>query len=267
MTTWACPDCHTINGEDADACVACGFERVKLAKFEHAVPHAASTDRPSPMTAPPTPFSSPNVPPPPAPIPADASAGSKRRPVAFTAVVGLLVIGVGIGIANLLSSRTYAVTDTTTSSPLTTTSDVDPSYVSAPSSEPTTPSTLSVAPAPTTPIANPGEAYRDHIVAVLWSDFGSIDRPVVSRQLDVWRQQFGGSVIALAGNWYRSLRDGTAAVAYDGTFSSVRAAAQWCSNNGLAGAQGVSCFGVILNDQFSENDKGEGQGRFYPANL
>lgn len=131
--------------------------------------------------------------------------------------------------------------------------------------------TLPTAPPPT-PSIDPSplgevEALRDHIVAVLWSDFGSLPSNVASSQAARWTTRYGTLVRVVEGNWYRSIRDGTVAVVYDGSFSSVRDAAQWCVNQGIAGTNGTSCFGVILNDNFSEQDRGDGRGRFYPANL
>ena len=97
-------------------------------------------------------------------------------------------------------------------------------------------------------------------VAVLWSDFvapsssASID-PLLEAELRSYQDRFGPSVIAVDSNQSRSLRDGTAAVVYDGGFTSARDAKRWCRDSGFPGIQ--DCFGVVLSDDFTPDQRGE----------
>ncbi len=106
-------------------------------------------------------------------------------------------------------------------------------------------------------------AARDEVygryVAVLWSGFVSSPTPpdgddVVRDQLATLQGRFGSNVIAIDSNQFRSLRDGTVAVVFDGGFSNAREAKLWCRNNGFPGIH--DCFGVVLSDDYTPDQRG-----------
>lgn len=109
----------------------------------------------------------------------------------------------------------------------------------------------------TTPANSPGYgAY----VAVVWSDrLSNIDSAEIQRMATEKQSQYGVPTAVVYGDDYRSLRDGTVAVVYAGGFDSPRSAARWCWDRG---ERGTSCFGVGLNDDYTENDR-KGTGRMY----
>lgn len=74
-------------------------------------------------------------------------------------------------------------------------------------------------------------------------------------QLAGYRAQFGSGVIAIDSNQFRSLRDGTVAVVYDGGFSSARNAKRWCRDNGFQDI--YDCFGVVLSDDYNPDQRGD----------
>lgn len=97
-------------------------------------------------------------------------------------------------------------------------------------------------------------------VAVLWSTVTSVplsneDREVIRGQLVDSQGRFGDGVFAVDSRDYGSLRDGTAAVIYDGGFRSALEAKRWCRDAGFAGL--YDCFGVVLSDDFGPDDRGE----------
>ncbi len=96
--------------------------------------------------------------------------------------------------------------------------------------------------------------------AVLWSSEVSGASPsevqtVVDDQLTTFRLRFGQGVVGLDSNQFRSLRDGTVAVAYDGGFASAAEAKRWCRERGFPGL--YDCFGVVLSDDFGPDDRGD----------
>ncbi len=97
-------------------------------------------------------------------------------------------------------------------------------------------------------------------VAVLWSTVTSVPRSaeddqLVSGQLVDNRARFGDDVHALDSNDFGSLRNGTAAVVYDGGFTSALDAKRWCRSRGFPGL--YDCFGVVLSDDYGPDDRGE----------
>jgi hypothetical protein len=115
------------------------------------------------------------------------------------------------------------------------------------------------------PVATDADRLRGQVVAIVWSDFGALG-PDTERKRATYESRLGLSLEAIDGGWYRSLRQGTVAIAYAGGFPDLRAAASWCVDRGLAGPKGVSCFGVELSDRWTPSDD-EGRGRIYPAQL
>lgn len=107
-------------------------------------------------------------------------------------------------------------------------------------------------------------AYGSY-VAVLWSEV--IDSGSEARASDA-RSTKGGSfrvpTAVVYGDDFRTLRDGTIAVVYDGGFASLADAAQWCWDRGVRDAD--SCFGVGLNDDYGVEDR-DGTGRMYVSEL
>ncbi len=104
------------------------------------------------------------------------------------------------------------------------------------------------------------DALYGRYVAVLWSGFVSNSPPQdanepLEAQLANYQAQFGPDVIAIDSDQFRSLRDGTVAVAYDGGFSSARSAKRWCRDNGFPGTQ--DCFGVVLSDDYTPDQRGD----------
>ncbi|MEM9613136.1 MAG: hypothetical protein AAGA59_09385 [Actinomycetota bacterium] len=107
-------------------------------------------------------------------------------------------------------------------------------------------------------------ADRDRLdgryVAMLWSTIAPDPSDpetvsVVGGQLADLQNRFGASVIAIDSNQFRSLRDGTIAVAFDGGFNSAVDAKLWCRENGFPGTQ--DCFGVVLSDDFGPDQRGD----------
>ncbi len=266
---WNCPGCNTVNREADQACVVCGFERLKVGT------RTAAPTPLAPLLPPTTGFAQVSandpvaaVPPAPPYAPPPAPPTKRAWSPFLLLVIVIVVVLVGGTIMQLaLSSEdepaveTASVSETTVAPPVT-----DPPTTDTPTDPPTPFTPIEPTLPPTTILPSPADAYRGHVVAVLWSSLNATGSEI-DQQRESWTQRTGSPVVVLDGNWYRSLRDDTVAVAYDGGFSTVRSAAQWCADNGLAGASGTSCFGVILSDEFSENDKGDGQGRFYPAGL
>lgn len=75
--------------------------------------------------------------------------------------------------------------------------------------------------------------------------------------------RYGVPVSVVWGDSFGSLRSGTVAVVYDGGFTSLRQAAQWCA----ARTSDVdACFAVGLNDDWGPLDRG-GTGRMYISEL
>lgn len=126
---------------------------------------------------------------------------------------------------------------------------------------------------PTPPVSDPADsAFAPHdsmdgkYVAVLWS--GLEDNPrsdaatqLLKTQLAEFRAQFGDAVVGLDGNEFRSLRDGSIAVAFPGSFNSAREAADWCISAGLN--TNLDCFGVVLSDDHDFEERGD-DIRVYP---
>ena len=109
------------------------------------------------------------------------------------------------------------------------------------------------------PFANKDVVYGRY-VAVLWSGFVSNTQsasadPVLPSELAGYQARFGPRVIAVDSNQFRSLRDGTVAVVYDGGFTSARDGKRWCRDSGFPGTQ--DCFGVVLSDDFTPDQRGE----------
>ena len=97
-------------------------------------------------------------------------------------------------------------------------------------------------------------------VAVLWSTVTAVpasndDLEVIRGQLQDNQARFGDDVHAVESDDFVSLRNGTAAVVYDGGFTSALEAKRWCRRSGFPGL--YDCFGVVLSDEFGPDDRGE----------
>lgn len=102
-------------------------------------------------------------------------------------------------------------------------------------------------------------------VAMVWSDrLDGLPPGEIERMQAAKEAQYGITAKVVYGDDFRTLRDGTAAVVFDGGFSSPRDAAQWCRNRGVTDPQ--ACIGVGLNDDYSQDDR-NGTGRMYVNEL
>ena len=103
-------------------------------------------------------------------------------------------------------------------------------------------------------------------MAVIWSGLENDPRSATStqrleEQLTAFRSTYGNSLIGLDGNDFKSLRDGTIAVALPDSFNSAQEAADWCASEDLN--TDYDCFGVVLSNDYDFEDRGE-YIRVYP---
>jgi len=201
--------------------------------------------------------------------------GSRGPAIALVVagVIGLLV-AVGALVLVLTSGgddHVETATGSTTTAPPSTT----PATVTAPQTVVTPPPT-----APTTSVATgsgPGpvnaasglrgrsEVPYGSYVAMLWSEKVAGDSDAHAANAKAAKGGYYGVPTAVVyGDDFRSLKDGTIAVVYAGSFSSPRDAAQWCVDQGVTDPD--SCIGVGLNDDFTPEDR-NGTGRMYISDF
>jgi hypothetical protein len=131
---------------------------------------------------------------------------------------------------------------------------------SSPSPSPTVSSPSTQTSPSTTSLFASRDALYGRYVAILWSGVVPTDPAqdagqFLEDELATYQAQFGAGVVAVDSDQFRSLRDGTVAVAYDGGFASAREAKVWCRANGFPGTQ--DCYGVVLSDDHSPDDRGD----------
>lgn len=141
-----------------------------------------------------------------------------------------------------------------------------------PTTQSPSPTTAPDPPPPTQPteLSNDPFAPRSSVdgtyVAVIWSGLENDPRSATStqrleEQLTAFRSTYGNSLIGLDGNDFKSLRDGTIAVAFPDSFNSAQEAADWCASEDLN--TDYDCFGVVLSNDYDFEDRGE-YIRVYP---
>ncbi len=198
------------------------------------------------------------------------ASGGGASPVAW-AILGAVVAAVAIGLVAAVLVRsnddTTATADTATAdteAPATGDGATAVTSDDGAQTAQTRPRATAEATTTASPAAEIAFADRDAVlgryVAVLWSGFApDVSAPDtvanVNGQLAESRQRFGSSVIVIDSNQFRSLRDETVAVVFDGGFPSAVAAKQWCRDNGFPGTQ--DCFGVVLSDDVGPDDRGD----------
>lgn len=222
-------------------------------------PAGASFAMSPPPTIAPPPVGPPVLPASPPTGPRSSGTGAVALAIAGVLAVAVAAAALFLALSNANDDTATSTTSSTSTSASTTSTDTP---TSAPTSAPTTPAPT----IPTTVATNPGaatgagDAIYGSYVAMLWSDVVSnVDPAEVQRIAAEKQSQYGVTTSIVYGDDFLSLRDGTVGVVFAGGFSSPRDAANWCWDRG---ERELGCFGVGLNDTYTENDR-NGTGRMY----